>query len=186
MTAVLIAPETVKRKLGKMVVELIKEDLTALPVDAFVFYAREDLQLGSGYGTAIQQRGGVAIKKELEAIGSIGMGEAVVTTAGAMQADKIIHACGPKFQEPDVEEKLRRAMRSALRVAGENGLRTVAFPPMGYGFYGVPMDLCGKVMLEEIASFAAAPDRSLERIIICVVDQRDFRALAPLVESVGS
>ena len=79
MVPALIQPEAVVLKLSKLVITLIKDDLTALPVDAFVYYAREDLELGSGYGTAIQQRGGVAIKKELEAIGRVGMGQAVIT-----------------------------------------------------------------------------------------------------------
>ena len=63
---------------GKLL-RLEKGDLTALPVDAFVFYAREDLKLGSGFGTAIESRGGGAVKKELEGIGHIGMGEAIIT-----------------------------------------------------------------------------------------------------------
>jgi len=168
--------------MSKTVVKLIKEDLTAIPIDAFVYYAREDLDPGSGFGTAIQQRGGLVIRKELEGIGGIGMGEAVITTAGAMQADKIIHACGPKFFEPDLENKLRRCMRSALRVAAGDGLKRVAFPPMGYGFYGVPMDLCAKVMFEELAAFLEAGDTSLEEILICVNDKRDYVAMRSQIE----
>jgi O-acetyl-ADP-ribose deacetylase (regulator of RNase III) len=171
--------------LSKTVVKLTKGDLTALPVDAFVYYAREDLDPGSGYGTAIQQRGGVAVRKELEAIGSIGMGEAVITTAGAMNAKHIIHACGPKFFEPDLEAKLRKCMQSALRVADENGIKTLAFPPMGFGFYGVPMDLCLKVMTEEIAGFLEGRETSLEEIQICVIDISDFKAMQGPVAALG-
>ncbi len=176
MSAALIELPPVQTKLGKTIVELIKDDLTALPVDAFVFYAREDLALGSGYGNAIQQRGGAAVKKELDAIGSVGMGEAVITSAGAMKARYIIHACGPKFHEPDLEAKLRRTMRSALELADRHALKTVAFPPMGYGFYGVPLELCATVMLEEIAAFVKDRDTSLEKIIICVTDKREYDA----------
>jgi O-acetyl-ADP-ribose deacetylase (regulator of RNase III) len=49
----------IKKANGKSI-RLEKGDLTALPVDAFVFYAREDLDLGSGFGTAIKSRGGAA------------------------------------------------------------------------------------------------------------------------------
>ncbi len=182
MSRTLIELTPVARKLGETIVELIKDDLTALPVDAFVFYAREDLALGSGYGNAIQQRGGAAVKKELDAIGSIGMGEAVITSAGAMKARHIIHACGPKFHEPDLEAKLRRTMRSALELAARRGLRTVAFPPMGYGFYGVPLELCATVMLEEIAAFLAREKTPLEKIIVCVTDKREFDAWKPFFE----
>jgi O-acetyl-ADP-ribose deacetylase (regulator of RNase III) len=181
MTPVLIEPEAVELKLTNTVIKLIKDDLTALSVDAFVHYAREDLDPGTGYGTAIQQRGGIVIRKELEAIGSIGMGEAVITTAGAMNAEHIIHACGPKFFEPDLEAKLRKTMQSALKVAADNQLKRIAFPPMGYGFYGVPMDLCVRVMIEEMTTFLAAGDSSLEEILITANDKRDFLTMKGLI-----
>lgn len=146
-----------------------------MPVDGFVFYAREDLKLGSGFGTAIESRGGGAVKKELERIGRIGMAEAVITGAGNMKAKKIIHACGPKFQEPEVEPKLRRCIESALEAADQAGLKTIAFPPMGAGFYGVPLDLCAKVMLDVIQKFFQRQS-SVEEAIVCVLDNREFTA----------
>lgn len=181
MTATLIAFEPARTVRNRTTIKLIKDDLTALPVDAFVFYAREDLALGSGYGTAIQQRGGAAVRRELESIGRLEMGEAVMTTAGNMAARHIIHARGPQFQEPDQEDKLRRCVRASLEAASRSGLRTIAFPPMGYGFYGVPLDLCARVMLEEIAAHADG-ESSIEEIILCVTDRRDFEAWRPYFE----
>ena len=160
-------------KAGKAVIKLQHGDLTALPVDAFVFYAREDLQLGSGYGTAIQNRGGASIQKELQEIGGIKVGEAVITGAGGMNAKNIIHACGPKFQEPDLERKLCKCVESSLRVADKAGVKTLAFPPMGTGFYGVPLDRSADVMLDCIKSFLEG-DTSIEEVIICVIDYRDY------------
>jgi O-acetyl-ADP-ribose deacetylase (regulator of RNase III) len=182
MTATATATTPVERKVNQTVVRLMQGDLTALEVDAFVHYAKENLDLGSGYGTAIQSRGGGAVKKEVEKIGGIRMGEAVMTTAGGMNAKHIIHACGPKFQEADTERKLRGCMHSALRIADENGLKTVAFPPLGAGFYGVPLALCARVMIDTIRS-AAAAGTSLEEIVICTVDGRDFLAFQDQVEA---
>lgn len=180
MATTLITPTPVETKVGGSVIRLVKDDLTAMDVEAFVFYAREDLELGSGYGNAIQQRGGVAVKKELEAHGSVQMGEAVITGAGAMKARHIIHACGPKFFEPDLEAKLRRCVASALRVAGENGLKVVAFPPMGTGFYGVPMALSIRVMIEEIRSHIEGGS-PLEEVLLVVNDKQDFDAAKGLI-----
>lgn len=171
----------IEKKIERTVLRLQQSDLTALPVDAFVYYAREDLALGSGYGTAIQLRGGDAIKKELEALGAIRMGEAVVTTAGRLKAKKIIHACGPKFHEPGVKEKLSDCMFSALAVADQNGFKTLAFPAMGAGFYGVPLPLCASVMLEALRDFVQKVT-SLEEIIICVVDRREFVVFQDKIE----
>ena len=170
-------PPVVKTINGRAI-RLEKGDLTALPVDAFVFYAREDLKLSSGFGTAIESRGGGSIKKELEGIGPIGIGQAVITGAGKMKAKNIIHACGPKFQESDTEPKLRACIQSALEVADKAGCKTVAFPPLGTGFYGVPLDLCAKVMLEVIQRFFERQS-SLQEVIVCVLDNREFKAFQP-------
>ena len=164
-------------------IRLQKGDLTALAVDAVVFYARQDLQLGAGFGSAIQTRGGDAIKKELEKIGSVEMGAAVITGAGNMNARHIIHACGPKFHEANVEDKLRKCMQSALQQANTAQLKTVAFPPMGSGFYGVPLDLTARVMLEVIQRVFEAPT-SIEQVIICVIDDREFKAFQMQMEAI--
>jgi O-acetyl-ADP-ribose deacetylase (regulator of RNase III) len=169
------ATAPVEKNINGTVVRVQQGDLTALPVDAFVFYAKESLQLGSGFGTAIQSRGGESIKKELEKIGAIKMGEAVITLAGRMEAKHIIHACGPKFQEVDTEKKLRSCMTAALKVAADNGVKSLAFPPMGAGFYGVPLDACAKIMLDVIKEFLQVPT-CLENVTICVIDNREFTA----------
>jgi len=163
----------IEKRAGSGSVRLEQGDLTALPVDALVYYAREDLALGSGHGTAIQSRGGEAVKKELAAIGGVRMGEAVITGAGNLQAKHIIHACGPKFQEERTAEKLRTAMESALALADSRGLASVAFPPMGAGFYGVPLALCANVMVDSIRGALESASR-LRQVTICVTDIREF------------
>lgn len=173
----------IEKKAGVTAIKLQHGDLTALPVDAFVFYAREDLEFGSGYGTAIQSRGGSSIKKELDTISGIKMGEAVITGAGDMNAGHIIHTCGPKFQEADLEDKLRKCMQSSLEVASKAGIKTLAFPPMGTGFYGIPLELSANVMLDCIKSFLESGSTSLEEVIICVVDYRDYVPFSKKMES---
>lgn len=181
MTATASTTQTIERRINQAVVALELGDLTALEVDAFVFYAKQNLELGAGYGSAIQTRGGDSIKKELQAIGSVAMGEAVVTGGGRLKAKHIIHACGPKFQEPDAERKLSDCMLAALRAADAKGAKTLALPPLGAGFYGIPLAVCSAVMLGALRKFLEQP-RSLERVIICVVDRRDFLAFREQLE----
>jgi O-acetyl-ADP-ribose deacetylase (regulator of RNase III) len=187
MTSTTLSTQPLEATVNGKLIRLQKGDLTALAVDAVVFYARQDLQLGAGFGSAIQSRGGAAIKKELEAIGSVEMGEAAITSAGNMQARHIIHACGPKFREPDTEKKLRKCIQSALEQARVAKLKTVAFPPMGAGFYGVPLDLAARVMLEVVQRFLETqfPEipSSIEEVIICVMDDRELRAFRPQLEA---
>jgi O-acetyl-ADP-ribose deacetylase (regulator of RNase III) len=175
------ATQIIERKVGNTTVALEQGDLTALEVDAFVFYAKNNLELGSGYGTAIQTRGGDSIKKELQQIGSIGAGETAVTGAGRLKARYIIHACGPKFQEPQTERLLRDCTLAALRAAHGKGVRTLALPPLGAGFYGIPLPLCSAVMLDALREFLRQPT-SLERVVICVVDRREYLAFKEQME----
>ena len=175
---------SIERNIQRTAIRLQQGDLTALPVDGFVYYAREDLAIGSGYGTAIQVRGGDTIKKALETLGPIRMGESVVTVAGKLKAKKIIHACGPKFHEPGLKEKLHACMLSALAAADREGLKTLAFPAMGAGFYGVPLPLCASVMLKAVWDFVQK-GTGLEEIIICVVDRREFAVFREAIEKLN-
>ena len=110
---------------------LVRDDITLMDIDAFVFDIASDMKLDAGFGGAIQRRGGIVIQKELDAIGALGVGEAAITQAGILKAGHIIHLNGPKFREEDEEGKLRRATKSALRKADENGIKRLAFPPVG-------------------------------------------------------
>ena len=159
-------------KIGGTVVHVVHGDITDLEVEAFVFDARPDLVLGSGYGGAITQRGGPAIQEELKKLAPLKVGEAIASGAGNLKAKAIIHAVGPKFQEADTERKLRAATVSALKVAEERGLTQVALPPMGTGLYGVPLDLCARVMLDVVSEHARNGAR-LKDVTFCALDSRE-------------
>lgn len=163
---------------------LVQGDITDLDVESFVYYARPDLKLGTGFGGAIAQRGGPSIQAELNGLGPLEAGEAVVTQAGNLKAKRIIHAVGPRHHEPDEEKKLRKAVRSALEAAEEAGLKQIAFPAMGAGFYGVSLDLCSKVLVEEIAAHLGNEAR-LSEVVVCVLDQRELKPFHARVGALG-
>jgi O-acetyl-ADP-ribose deacetylase (regulator of RNase III) len=154
-------------------IHLMNADITELEVDAFVFYAQSDLMLGSGFGGMISTRGGSGIQKELEDLAPVATGEAVATSAGKLNASHIIHAVGPRFQEKDTESKLRSTMRATLSRAEELGVKRLAFPAMGAGYYGVPLELCAQVMLDEISRHLRG-ETKIEELIVCVLDSRQF------------
>ena len=162
-------------QINRSVVRLIKGDITDLEVDAFVFYAQSDLTLGSGFGGAIAMRGGASVQKELDELGPLETGEAVVSGAGKMRSEHIIHAVGPRFQEEDIEAKLRATMQSSLRCAEEKRIETLAFPAMGSGYYGIPPDLSAKVMLAVLKDHLQG-DTSLKEVVICVLDTPQYNS----------
>jgi O-acetyl-ADP-ribose deacetylase (regulator of RNase III) len=163
----------VERRVGNKTIRLVKGDITELEIDVFVHDITEDLKLGSGYGSAIQQRGGIVIQKELDEVGHLPVGEATMTQAGILKADFIIHANGPKFKEPDEESKLRSAVKASLKLADDKGLARIAFPPIGTGMYQVPMDLCARVMVDTVAEHLANGS-TLEEVLFVVQDTREY------------
>lgn len=156
-------------------VRLVRADITELEVDAFVFYATEDLALGSGFGGMIGMRGGASIQRELEELKPLAPLQAVASGAGKLKAEHIIHANGPKFREDDIEEKLATTMANCLGVAEENGIKSLAFPAMGAGYYGVPATVSAKVMLESLKENLQSGS-SLAEVTICVLDRPQFEA----------
>jgi len=152
---------------------LHKGDITDLEIESFVYYATEDLALGSGFGTAISVRGGPTIQKELDEIGNIDLTEAVVSSAGEMKAKYIIHANGPKFQEENIPEKMKKTILNSIAKAEEKGIKAIAFPPMGAGFYGVPLDQSAELTLTTLKEYLLG-DAKMEDIVVCLNDEREY------------
>lgn len=161
---------------------LIQQDITDFEVEAIVFYARPDLALGSGFGSAITRRGGPSVKAELDKIGSVNPTEAVVTGGGNMKTRFIVHAAGPAFQEEQLDAKLRTTILNSLRCAEEKGIRQIAFPPMGAGFYGVPLSSCREIMIRSIEEHLAKGG-AMNEIVICANDPREYRAFQWLFQN---
>ena len=143
-------------------------------MDGIVYYARPDLTLGSGFGTAISTQGGPKVQEELKKAGSANMTDVVVTGGGNLQARYILHAVGPRFQEEDSEEKLRTTTLNTLQRAEEYKLQKIVFPAMGSGFYGIPLEVCARVTLGVVKEFlekAAEP----KEVVFCLRDSRELK-----------
>jgi O-acetyl-ADP-ribose deacetylase (regulator of RNase III) len=160
-------------KIGKTTFRLQIGDITDLEVDSFVFCARPDLKLGSGYGTAISIRGGPSVQEELKQLAPLKITEAVVSSAGEMKANYIIHAVGPMFQEEDTESKLKETVINVLKRADEANISQVVFPAMCCGFYGVPVDVSAKVTIETIIEYLKG-QTAIKEISICLLDTREY------------
>jgi O-acetyl-ADP-ribose deacetylase (regulator of RNase III) len=163
-----------ERVLGKTTVKVVKGDVTALESDAMVFYAQPSLLLGSGFGNAIAQRGGPKIQEEAKKLAPVETTAAVVTTGGNLPVKHIIHAVGPRFQEAELEQKLRATVINVLARVEEKQLRRLTLPPLGAGFYGVPLPLCAKVTLGVLKEHLARPS-SLDEVVICCSDTRQVQ-----------
>jgi len=172
-------------RINQTIVRLTRDDLTDIKVDAFVFYAEEDLTVGAGFGTAISVRGGPSIAKELDELAPVAVGEAVVTAAGNMKAKHIIHAVGPKFQEENTEGKLRTTVENSLKRAEERGMQRIAFPAMGAGYYGIAPDVSARVMLQVIKGHLEG-STGIKELIICVLDTPQYNAFQAQMKALAN
>src|SRR5216684_56252 len=146
-------------------------DLTEMDVDAIVNAANNDLQLGGGVAGAIRRKGGDAIQRECDAIGSIPLGFAAITSGGKLAAKYVIHAASMGLGSLTTADTLRTSTQHSLRLASERGLKTIAFPAVGTGIAGFPMKECAEIMLQEAAEHLRNGS-SLETIYFVLFDEQ--------------
>lgn len=150
-------------------VVITQGDLTEAATDAIVNAANNDLQLGGGVAGAIRRKGGPAIQEECDRIGSIALGEAAITGGGRLRARYVIHAASMQLGGGTSADNLRASTRNSLLRAKEHGLRSIAFPAVGTGIAGFPMDRCARIMLEEVRAHLDAAT-SIERVEFVLFD----------------
>ena len=133
-------------------------DITRERADAIVNAANSSLLGGAGVDGAIHRRGGPAIlteclelRKTSHAEG-LPAGQAVATTAGDLNARWVIHTVGPVYSaREDRSAVLASCYEQSLRVAGELGARTVAFPAVSTGIYGWPAESAARIALTTVS-----------------------------------
>jgi O-acetyl-ADP-ribose deacetylase (regulator of RNase III) len=143
---------------GKTSIRIVQGDITNQDVDAVVNAANSSLLGGGGVDGAIHRAGGPRILEECREIrrtrcqGGLPTGDAVITTGGNLRARHVIHAVGPVWAGGGhgEEKELARAYVNSLRLAEENGLRSVAFPSISTGAYGYPKEEAAAVAMKAV------------------------------------
>ena len=99
------------------------------------------------------KKGGESIQKECDEIGSIPLGESVITDGGNLKAKYVFHAAGMHLWGRVLDQALRDSTRNSLKRASEKGLETIAFPAIGTGVGGFPLDESAKIMIDTVSEF---------------------------------
>ena len=131
---------------GRGEIDVVQGDITEQDVDAIVNAANNELILGSGVAGAINRKGGPAIQQECNHHGPINIGEAAITGGGNLKAKYIIHAASMGFNHPTTPESLLSSTKASLVLACEHELMSIAFPALGTGVSGFPVDQCANIM----------------------------------------
>jgi O-acetyl-ADP-ribose deacetylase (regulator of RNase III) len=129
-------------------IQLWHGDICDLEVDAIVNAASASLWMSTGVGGAIKHRGGDAIEFEAVRQGPVEVGSAVVTGAGQLAARYVIHAVSLGADRRTSAEGIEGATRSALRAADGLACESVAFPALGTGVGGFPLDDAARIMVD--------------------------------------
>ena len=153
-----------------MKLELHRGDITRLPVDAIVNAANTTLLGGGGVDGAIHRAAGPGLLEECRAIGGCPTGEARITRGYRLPAKHVIHTVGPVWHGGDRSEAelLASCYRSSLRLAVENGIRSIAFPAISCGIYGYPIDAATRIAVREVSRFEGPVERA---IFVCFGDE---------------
>ena len=162
----------IERRLDSgLVVEVVQGDITHQPdMDAIVNAANAQLMPGGGVAGAIHRAAGPGLAGECRPLAPISPGEAVLTGGHDLPNRWVIHCLGPVYGRDEPAPKLLAACyRNALRIAGEKGMRSIAFPAISTGVFGYPLEAAARVSLAAV--LAEAPrHRSLERVRCVLFD----------------
>lgn len=157
-------------------IKLKEGDITAMDIDAIVNAANTDLILGAGVAGAIRRAGGPRIQEECNRIGPIPIGQAAITTGGNLKARYVIHAASMSFGELTAEKSLADSTKNSLLRADEKKLKSIAFPAIGTGVAGFPLDECARLMLRTTLDHLKKAQSTIEEVWFVLYGDEAFQA----------
>jgi O-acetyl-ADP-ribose deacetylase (regulator of RNase III) len=161
-------------------IKVIQGDITKVEVDAIVNAANTSLMGGGGVDGAIHRVGGPAILEECRKIvarqGGCSTGEAVITTAGNLPAQYVIHTVGPVWNggNKGEKEKLANCYRSSLELAIKHTCKTIAFPNISTGVYRFPKEDAALIALNTVRLLLSL-DELITNVLFVCFDEENFR-----------
>ncbi|MFI1770653.1 O-acetyl-ADP-ribose deacetylase [Thalassobellus citreus] len=169
-----------------MEIRVIQSDITSIKVDAIVNAANSSLLGGSGVDGVIHRKGGVEILKACQEIrakqGKCNVGEAVITTAGNLDARSVIHTVGPVWNQGggEKEKLLSDCYKNTMILAIENNVRSIAFPNISTGIYKFPKDLAAQIAIDTIKNFKN--QKTVEEVSFVCFDLENYELYDKLLK----
>jgi O-acetyl-ADP-ribose deacetylase (regulator of RNase III) len=158
-------------------IELWNGDICDLEVDAIVSPAATSLWMSSGVAGELKRTGGDQIEFAAIRQGPVTLGDAIVTPAGRLAAKVVVHAVSLERDRRTSGPAIDRAARSAMARVRELGLTTVAFPALGTGVGGFPLDEAAQIAVNAVRDELQTPS-SIEHVIFALRGAAAYEAFA--------
>jgi O-acetyl-ADP-ribose deacetylase (regulator of RNase III) len=153
-----------KAQVNKVFIRIVRDDLLSIESAGIVVTTDVNLTVNS----LLAAKAGTSVQRECIQIGWCEVGSAVVTSAGNLATDKIIHAVGPRWGEGSERGKLMNVTLACLRLAEQHRLKSLAIPPISTGALGYPLENCAKTMLTQIVDYTFEDLKHLRHVVVCV------------------
>lgn len=156
-------------------IELVQGDITKQKVDAIVNAANSSLLGGGGVDGAIHRAAGPKLLKECRALGGCQTGEARITRGYSLPSSHVIHTVGPIWHGGGhgEEELLKSCYRNSLKLAEENGAKSIAFPSISTGAYHFPVERASRIAVETVREYLEKSP-VIEKVIFVCFSRSDF------------
>lgn len=166
------------------VIEIIRDDITKLKIDAIVNAANKTLLGGGGVDGAIHLAAGPELLAECQILNGCETGEAKITKGYNLPTQHVIHTVGPVWNGGIYNEKelLKNCYLNSLDLAKENNCKTIAFPNISTGVYRFPKELAGEIAIQTVNSFLKK-ENFLEKILFVCFDDENYSLYKQKVNS---